>query len=69
MKRLFCTSVTDFDGNLEGPIIFHIKAETMQHAEACAREQLIESGYDDASIDDTFDMFTFEVSESDIVEA
>jgi hypothetical protein len=41
----------------------------MQHAEACAREQLIESGYEDESIDDVFDIFTFEVSESDIVEA
>jgi len=69
MKRLFCTEVTDLNGTFESPIIFHIQAETMDHAEKCTREQLVESGYGDETIDDSFDMFTFEVSEADIIEA
>jgi len=69
MKRLFCTVVTDLNGTFESPIIFHIQAETMDHAEKCTREQLVESGYGDETIDDSFDMFTFEVSEADIIEA
>ena len=68
-KRLFCTVVTDFDGTLESPVIFHINAITMDHAERCAREQLVELGYEDSELDDTFDMFTFEVSEADIIDA
>ena len=69
MKRLFCTVVTDFDGTLESPVIFHIKAITMDHAEACAREQLVELGYEDSELDDLFDMFTFPVQDGDIIEA
>jgi len=69
MKRLFCTVVTDFNGTFDSPIIFHIRAETMDHAEKCTREQLVEYGYDKETIDDNFDMFTFEVSEADIIEA
>lgn len=69
MKRLFCTVVTDFDGTLESPVIFHIRAETMDHAETCAREQLVELGYEDSELDDMFDMFTFPVQERDIIEA
>lgn len=68
-KRLFCTVVTDFDGTLESPVIFHINAITMDHAETCAREQLVELGYEDSELDDMFDMFTFEVSATDIIEA
>jgi hypothetical protein len=41
----------------------------MDHAEKCTREQLVEYGYDKETIDDNFDMFTFEVSEADIIEA
>jgi hypothetical protein len=63
MKRLFCTSVTDFDGNFESPIIFHIRAESTDDAEKCTREHLVESGYDKETIDETFDMVTFEVTE------
>lgn len=69
MKRLFCTVVTDYDGSLESPIIFHIKAETMEKAEECSRELLIEYCYEEEELADRFDMFTFEVTESDITEA
>jgi hypothetical protein len=69
MKRLFCTVVTDFDGTLDSPIIFHIKAITMEKAEECAREQLVEYGYEDSELDDLFETFTFEVGEADIIEA
>lgn len=69
MKRLFCTVVTDFDGTLESPIIFHIKAESMEHAEKCARELMVEYNYEEKELDDFFDMFTFEVRETDITEA
>lgn len=69
MKRLFCTVVTDYDGTLESPIIFHIKAETMEKAEECSRELIVEYGYEDGELDDLFDMFTFEVTEADITEA
>jgi hypothetical protein len=69
MKRLFCSVVTDFNGTFDSPVIFHIRAETMDHAEECTREQLVEYGYDKETIDDTFDMFTFPVQEVDIIEA
>lgn len=69
MKRLFCSVVTDFDGTFDSPIIFHIRAETMEHAEKCTREQLLEYGYSEEMIDEHFEMFTFEVSEADIIEA
>ena len=69
MKRLFCTVVTDFDGTMESPLIFHIKAESMQKAEECSRELLMEHGYEEKELDDLFDLFTFEVLDVDIVEA
>jgi hypothetical protein len=69
MKRLFCSVVTDFNGTFDSPVIFHIRAETMDHAEECTREQLVEYGYDKETIDDNFDMFTFPVQEGDIIEA
>ena len=69
MKRLFCTVVTDFQGTFESPVIFHTQAETMDHAEKCTREQLVEYGYDTETIDEHFEMITFEVSEADIIEA
>ena len=69
MKRLFCTVVTDLNGTFESPIIYHIKAETMDHAEQCMREQLVEAGYDDETLDESFETFTFAVTEMDIIEA
>lgn len=69
MKRLFCTVVTDINGVLESPIVWHVNAETMQKAEDLAREMLVEYNYDDANIDEIFDIFTFEVTKSEIIEA
>jgi hypothetical protein len=70
MKRLFCTTITD--GALEHPIILHIKAESSEHAEKCARKHLLEEydgdpslpNFDSNNVDDIFDIFTFEVGEA-----
>ena len=70
MKRLFCTIVTDFDGQFDSPLIFHTKAETMQKAEDHARGELVEY-HELASLDEVdnmFDICTFEVTETDIIE-
>jgi hypothetical protein len=67
MKRLFCTIVTDFDGH---SLIFHTKAETMQKAEDHARGELVEC-HELASLDEVdnmFDILTFEVTETGIIE-
>lgn len=70
MKRLFCTVVTDFDGQFDSPLIFHTKAETSEQAEDRARGELVEyhelASLDE--VDDMFDIFTFEVTEADIIE-
>lgn len=69
MKRLFCTVVTDYEGQLDSPWIFHIKAETQEKAEVCAIEQLKENGYEDSMIEEHFELLTFPVREEDIIEA
>lgn len=77
MKRLFCTTITVFDGTMEYPFILHIKAESSEHAAKCARKILLEEydgdpslpDFDANSIDDIFDIFTFEVDQSAIYEA
>jgi hypothetical protein len=68
MKRLFCTVVTDFDGTLDSPIIFHIRTETVEKAEVCSRKLLAEYVYEDEELADRFNMFTFEVNDTDIEE-
>lgn len=68
MKKLFCTVVTDYDGQLESPIIYHTKCETKEQAEVHVHEELVEYGYDVETIDETFDIFSFEITERDIVE-
>ena len=69
MKKLYCTVVTDFDGVMESPTIYHIKAETVEQVQAYVIEELTELGYDtEEEVLDTFDLFTFEVRTQDIVE-
>lgn len=69
MKRLFCTVVTDFRGILESPIIYHIRTEDVAQVEQYVREELAELGYEDEEeIADLFDIFTFEVKDTDITE-
>jgi hypothetical protein len=69
MKRLFCTVATDVTGELDSPIIFHIRAETMDKAEECANGLLREHAFHGKAVEDIFDTFTFEVTEEDITEA
>ena len=71
-KKLYCVVVTDpadVLGCLESPIIFHIKTDEAPAAEAKVIEELTSEdyGYD---IEDVagLDIFTFEVTELDIVE-
>jgi hypothetical protein len=70
MKRLFCTVVTDVDGTLESPIIYHNLAEGFAQVEQYVRAELAEyTGYEDEEeLADRFDIFTFEVKETDIAE-
>jgi hypothetical protein len=70
MKKLFCVCVADPSGDcgLESPIIFHIKCEDSNQADEAVREMLEEEyGYEPEWIEG-FEIFTFEVGESDIVE-
>jgi hypothetical protein len=68
MKKLFCTVVTDYDGTLAGPMIFHTRAEKPADVEPHIREELCELGFEDSVLDDIFEVFTFEVSDLDIIE-
>jgi hypothetical protein len=69
MKKLYCTVVTDFEGIMESPTIYHIKAETVEAAQVYVKEDLMEMGYEtEEEILDAFDLFTFEIKETDIIE-
>ena len=70
MKKLFCVSVTDPSENvgLDSPIIFHIKCETSDQAEEAVREMLEEEYEYDTDQIESFDIFTFEVTDLDIIE-
>ena len=68
MKKLFCTVVTDFDGTLDSPIIYHTRAEDVESVEKHVREELVELGWNDEELDDLFDIFTFPVRQEDIIE-
>ena len=68
MKKLYCTVVTDFEGILDSPTIYHIKAETVEAAQVYVKEDLMEMGYEADELLDVFDLFTFEIKETDIIE-
>lgn len=68
MKKLYCTVVTDFEGIMESPTIYHIKAETVESAQVYVKEDLMEMGYEADELLDVFDLFTFEIKETDIIE-
>jgi hypothetical protein len=68
MKKLYCTVVTDFEGIMESPTIYHIKAETVESAQEYVKEDLMEMGYEADELLDVFDLFTFEIKETDIIE-
>jgi len=68
MKKLFCTVVTDYDGSMASPTIFHTRAEKLADVEPHIREELCELGFEDSELDHIFEVFTFEVSDLDIIE-
>jgi hypothetical protein len=70
MKKLFCVVVTDHNDTigLVSPIIFHIKCEDSNQAESKVQEMLEEEYKyvpDDVEV---LDIFTFEVTDLDIIE-
>jgi hypothetical protein len=70
MKKLFCIVVTDPSGDigLDSPIIFHIKGNNQTQVEDATNELLEdEYGYD-ADIVKGLDIFSFEVTDLDIIE-
>lgn len=71
-KKLYCVVVTDpadVLGCLESPIIFHVKSDTQSEAEEKVKSELASEdyGYDPEDIEG-LDIFTFEVTELDIIE-
>jgi hypothetical protein len=71
MKQLFCVVVTD-PGEVIGlisPIIYHIECETKSQAEDFVKDELTSEedyGYDQEDVE-TLDLFTFPVTDLDIV--
>ena len=72
-NKLYCVVVTDPDdvlGCLESPIIFHIKTNSLFTAEEKVKSELISEDYSYELNDvDGLDIFVFEVTELDIIEA
>ena len=70
MKKLFCVVVTDagYLVGLDSPIIFHIKSNNQPQAVGAVHELLEdEYGYS-AEIVKELDIFSFEVTDLDIIE-
>ena len=70
MKKLFCVVVSDagYSTGLDSPVIFHIKCEQSEQAEDEVKGMMVdEYGYDGEAIDE-FDIFSFEVTDADIIE-
>lgn len=71
MKKLFCVVVTDpaYVIGLDSPIIFHIKCEDSNTAEEEAVNEMVgeDYGYDPQDVDN-LDIFSFEVTDLDIIE-
>jgi hypothetical protein len=69
MKKLYCTVVTDFEGIMESPTIYHIKAETVEAAQVYVKEDLMEMGYEtEEEILVTLRIRSIEIKETDIIE-
>jgi len=72
MKKLFCVVLTDLEGLHESPFIYHIKADSQHQAEERAMTDLMENmaGLDSIEdVIDSFDLFSFPVEDTDIIEA
>jgi hypothetical protein len=70
MKKLFCVCVTDPNNvyGLESPIIFHVKADDSNKADDAVRGMLEEEYEYEKEWINELDIFTFEVSDSEIIE-
>jgi outer membrane receptor for ferrienterochelin and colicins len=71
MKKLFCVVVTDpaYVVGLDSPIIFHIKCEDSNTAEETAVNVMVGEDYEyDPQDVDNLDIFSFEVTDLDIIE-
>jgi hypothetical protein len=70
MKQLFCVVVADAHEmvGLDSPIIFHIKCEDSDKAEEAVKEMLEEEYEYDAEVVEGLDIFSFEVTDLDIIE-
>ena len=70
MKKLFCVVVSDPTGyvDLESPIIFHIRCEDSNQADETVREMLFDEYEYEPEWIEGFDIFTFEVTDADIIE-
>jgi hypothetical protein len=71
MKKLFCVVLTDLEGLSESPYIYHIKADSKHQAEERAMLDMIEN-FDGLShpedVIESFDLFSFPVEDTDIIE-
>ncbi len=71
MKKLFCVVVTDVEYiiGLDSPIIFHMRCDDpLNKVEEAVKEMLEEEyGYDPQDVDH-LDIFSFEVTDVDIIE-
>jgi hypothetical protein len=72
-KKLYCVVVTDpadVLGCLESPIIFHVRTTSRDRAEAKVKGELISEDYDydPEAVENGLDIFTFELSNLDILE-
>jgi hypothetical protein len=70
MKKLFCVCVTDPNNvyGLESPIIFHVKCEDSNKADEEVRGMLEEEYEYEKEWINELEIFTFEVSDSEIIE-
>ena len=70
MKKLFCTVVTDPNGciDLESPLIFHIKGNNSTQVEDAVHEILGNEYEYELDWIKELDIFTFEVTDLDIIE-
>lgn len=71
MKKLFCVVVTDPQQlvGLDSPIIYHVRHESWQKAEDFVKDVLVQDYEYYIETVDELDIFTFEVKETDILEA
>jgi hypothetical protein len=70
MKKLFCTVITDTNGELKmgGPMVFHFRGRDEEQVEKEVKDMLIDEYLPDASFIRYVEIQVFEVDEPSIVE-